>query len=58
MPPGPPGEKQEVPPVPPGERYEDLVEAFTVLSGTLAEDESVHDTLQSILAMTLKLVPG
>jgi len=39
-------------------RYEDLVEAFTVLSGTLAEDESVHDTLQSILALALKLVPG
>ena len=57
-PPVPPGEQQEMAPVPPGERYEDLVEAFTVLSGTLAEDESVHDTLQSILAMTLKLVPG
>jgi transcriptional regulator with GAF, ATPase, and Fis domain len=54
----PPGEGQDMPPVAPGERYEDLVEAFTVLSGTLAEDESVHDTLQSILALTLKLVPG
>ena len=47
-----------MPPVPPGERYEDLIEVFTVLSGALAEDESVHDTLQSILAMALKLVPG
>jgi transcriptional regulator with GAF, ATPase, and Fis domain len=53
-----PGERQEVPPVPPGERYEDLIEVFTVLSGALAEDESVHDTLQSILAMALKLIPG
>ena len=47
-----------MPPVPTGERYEDLVEVFTVLSGTLAEDESVHDTLHAILAMALKLVPG
>ncbi|MGH3125337.1 MAG: GAF and ANTAR domain-containing protein, partial [Streptosporangiaceae bacterium] len=34
------------------------VEVFTVLSRTLAEDESVHGTLQSILALALKLVPG
>ena len=47
-----------MPPVPPGERYEDLIEVFTVLSRTLAEDESVHDTLQSILALALRLVPG
>ena len=45
-------------PAPPGERYEDLVEALTVLSRTLAEDESVHDTLQSILTLALRLVPG
>ncbi len=47
-----------MPPAPPGERYEDLVEALTVLSRTLAEDESVHDTLQSILTLALRLVPG
>jgi len=47
-----------MPPAPPGERYEDLIEVFTVLSRTLAEDESVHDTLQSILALALRLVPG
>lgn len=45
-------------PAPPGERYEDLIEVFTVLSRTLAEDESVHDTLQSILTLALRLVPG
>jgi GAF domain-containing protein len=47
-----------MPPAPPGERYEDLIEVFTVLSRTLAEDESVHDTLGSILALALRLVPG
>ena len=47
-----------MPPAPPGGRYEDLIEVFTVLSRTLAEDESVHDTLQSILALALRLVPG
>ncbi len=47
-----------MPPAPPGERYEDLIEVFTVLGRTLAEDESVHDTLQSILALALRLVPG
>jgi GAF domain-containing protein len=47
-----------MPPAPPGERYEDLIEVFTVLSRTLAEDESVHDTLRSILALALRLVPG
>jgi GAF domain-containing protein len=50
--------EQDMPPAPPGERYEDLIEVFTVLSRTLAEDESVHDTLQSILALALRLVPG
>ena len=49
---------QDMPPAPPGERYEDLIEVFTVLGRTLAEDESVHDTLQSILALALRLVPG
>jgi len=47
-----------MPPALPGERYEDLIEVFIVLSRTLAEDESVHDTLQSILALALRLVPG
>jgi transcriptional regulator with GAF, ATPase, and Fis domain len=50
--------EQDRPPAPPGERYEDLIGIFTVLSRTLAEDESVHDTLQSILALALRLVPG
>jgi GAF domain-containing protein len=50
--------EQEMPSAPPGERYEDLIEVLTVLSRTLAEDESVHDTLQSILALALRLVPG
>lgn len=44
--------------MPSGERYEDLIEVFTVLSRTLAGDESVHDTLRSILALALRLVPG
>ncbi len=47
-----------MPPALPGERYEDLIEVFIMLSRTLAEDESVHDTLQSILALALRLVPG
>ena len=47
-----------MPSAPPGERYEDLIEVFTVLSRTLAEDESVQDTLQSILALARRLVPG
>jgi len=50
--------EQEQPAARPGERYEDLIEALTVLSRTLAEDESVHDTLKSILALALRLVPG
>ncbi len=50
--------EQQQPPSPPGERYEDLIEVFTVLSRTLAEDESVQDTLASILALALRLVPG
>ncbi|HEY8046406.1 MAG TPA: GAF and ANTAR domain-containing protein [Streptosporangiaceae bacterium] len=47
-----------MPSAPPGERYEDLIGVLTVLSRTLAEDESVHDTLQAILALALRLVPG
>jgi transcriptional regulator with GAF, ATPase, and Fis domain len=50
--------EQEMPSAPPGERYEDLIGVLTVLSRTLAEDESVHDTLQAILALALRLVPG
>ncbi|HEY5355941.1 MAG TPA: GAF and ANTAR domain-containing protein [Streptosporangiaceae bacterium] len=50
--------EQEQPTALPGERYEDLIEVFTVLSRTLAEDESVHDTLESILALALRLAPG
>jgi transcriptional regulator with GAF, ATPase, and Fis domain len=46
------------PPGLPSERYEDLVEALTALALTLTEDESVRDTLQSILALALRSVPG
>ncbi len=42
----------------PGERYEDLIESLTELSQALAQDESVPETLQSILALALRLVPG
>jgi transcriptional regulator with GAF, ATPase, and Fis domain len=49
--------EQDMPPAPPGERYEDLIQVLTALSRTLAEDESVHDTLQSILTLALRLVP-
>jgi transcriptional regulator with GAF, ATPase, and Fis domain len=42
----------------PSERYEDLVESLTALALTLTEDESVRDTLQSILALALRSVPG
>ncbi|HLQ52661.1 MAG TPA: GAF and ANTAR domain-containing protein [Streptosporangiaceae bacterium] len=40
------------------ERYEDAVASLTELARTLAEDESVPETLQSILALMLRLVPG
>jgi transcriptional regulator with GAF, ATPase, and Fis domain len=46
------------PPALPSERYEDLVEALTALALTLTEDESVRDTLRSILALALRSVPG
>ena len=42
----------------PGERYEDLIGSLTELSRALAEDESISETLQSILTLALRLVPG
>jgi GAF domain-containing protein len=42
----------------PGERYGDLVESLTDLVRALAESESVRDTLQSILALVLRFIPG
>jgi transcriptional regulator with GAF, ATPase, and Fis domain len=39
-------------------RYEELVGSLTGLARALAEDESVQDTVQSILALTLRLIPG
>jgi transcriptional regulator with GAF, ATPase, and Fis domain len=42
----------------PPERYEELVESLTELSRALTEDESVRDTLQSILALALRAVPS
>jgi transcriptional regulator with GAF, ATPase, and Fis domain len=42
----------------PTERYEDLVASLTALALTLTEDESVRDTLQSILALALRSIPG
>jgi transcriptional regulator with GAF, ATPase, and Fis domain len=42
----------------PTERYEDLLESLTELGRTLAEDESVQETLGSILTLTTRLVPG
>src|SRR4051794_6706469 len=41
-----------------GERYGDLVESLTDLARTLAETESVRDTLQSILALALRSIPA
>jgi transcriptional regulator with GAF, ATPase, and Fis domain len=41
-----------------GERYRDLVESLTDLARTLTESESVRDTLQSILALALRSIPG
>src|SRR5215475_7203364 len=40
------------------ERYGDLVESLTDLARTLTETESVRDTLQSILALALRSIPG
>jgi transcriptional regulator with GAF, ATPase, and Fis domain len=42
----------------PGARYEDLIESLTALGRTLAEDESIQDNLESILALVLRLIPG
>ena len=42
----------------PGERYGDLVESLADLARTLTETESVRDTLQSILALALRFIPG
>lgn len=42
----------------PRERYEELVASLTELGRTLTEDESVRDTLQSILALALRSVPA
>jgi uncharacterized protein YigA (DUF484 family) len=41
-----------------GARYEDLVESLTDLARMLTETESVRDTLQSILALALRSIPG
>src|ERR1700689_3545342 len=38
-------------------RYEDLVESLTELARTLTENESVRDTLGSILALALRSIP-
>jgi transcriptional regulator with GAF, ATPase, and Fis domain len=49
----------EQPPAPQlGERYGDLVESLTDLARTLTETESVRDTLQSILALAVRSIPG
>jgi GAF domain-containing protein len=42
----------------PSERYEDLLESLTELGRTLAQDESVQETLGSILTLATRLVPG
>ncbi len=42
----------------PGDRYLDLVESLTSLAGALTENESVADTLSSILRLALRSVPG
>ena len=48
----------ELPDLQAGERYGDLVESLTDLARTLTETESVRETLQSILALALRFVPG
>ena len=40
------------------ERYKDLVESLTELARTLTETESVNGTLNSILALALRSIPG
>jgi transcriptional regulator with GAF, ATPase, and Fis domain len=39
-------------------RYEDLIESMTELARNLTEHESVRDTLESILALALRSIPG
>lgn len=39
-------------------RYEDLVESLTELARTLTENESVRDTLGSILSLVLRSIPS
>ena len=41
-----------------GGRYEDLIESMTELARNLTEHESVRDTLESILALALRSIPG
>lgn len=48
----------EEPAAPLGERYADLIESLTELAKQLTENESVHDTLQSILGLALRTVPN
>jgi ANTAR domain/GAF domain len=40
------------------ERYGDLIESLTGLARTMTETDSVRDTLQSILALALRSIPG
>ncbi len=41
-----------------GGRYEDLIESMTELARTLTENESVRDTLGSILTLALRSIPA
>jgi GAF domain-containing protein len=41
-----------------GGRYQDLIESLTELARTLTENESVRDTLGSILTLALRSIPG
>jgi len=41
-----------------GERYGDLVESLTDLARALTENETVRDTLESILALALRSIPA
>jgi hypothetical protein len=42
----------------PSERHGDLVESLADLARMLTETESVRETLQSILALALRFIPG
>ena len=48
----------EKPPALLSERYQDAVASLTELIRELAEDESAPETLQSILKLALRSVPG